>query len=95
MYRHQYRHGLEQVHTTNDYTIWVKLSKQVFGWDKDLYVCTFYIPPHDSPYFLDQFEKLEAEIAQFKQNGYVLLMGDSNSRTRHSGENTTDHITRT
>jgi exonuclease III len=94
MYRHQYYQGLEQVQTTNDYTLWVKLSKQMFGWDQDLYVCTFYIPPHDSPYFQDQFEKLETEIAQFSQNGDVLIMGDSNSRTLRNGQTTTDHITR-
>ena len=84
--------GLSQIITDNNYTLWVKLSKEMFGWDQDLYTCTFYIPPQDSPYFQDQFDQLENEIARFRHDGDVLLMGDSNSRTANNGRTLNDFI---
>ena len=66
---------------TSDY-IWCKLDKTFFHLEKDILLCSCYIPPKDSPYFdPDTFSNLENDINVFKGNNFIVLAGDFNART--------------
>ena len=57
-------------------------DKTLFQTEKDILLCSCYIPPRDSPYFdPDIFEDLENDINTFKNNYSVVLVGDFNART--------------
>lgn len=67
---------------TGKYHIWLKIKKDIFVSQQDLFVCAMYIPPADSPYYTeDTFMSLETETSHFQAQGNVLLCGDLNSRT--------------
>ena len=65
-----------------DYGIWLKLDKNFFGTEFDLYLAVIYIKPK-TPTFdpEDTFLKLKLDIAKFSSSGKVILTGDFNSRT--------------
>ncbi len=64
------------------YYIWLKLKKELLLTDRELFVCTIYIPPSESPYSSeDTFLTLETEISYFQAQGNVLICGDTNART--------------
>ena len=63
-------------------TIWIKISKNITGTDRDLFLCTVYIPPIDSPYYSEEtFPNLHTQICRFQAQGNVLICGDLNART--------------
>lgn len=92
LYKHKYHNAVTTCQTINPYTLWLKLSKDVFGWDNDIYICSVYIPPRDSPYFNDQFQDLENEVSLFSNKGDTLLMGDFNARPQTGGIPKLDYI---
>ncbi|VDI68815.1 Hypothetical predicted protein, partial [Mytilus galloprovincialis] len=63
---------------------WVKLEKQFFGFDKDLFICVVYNPPEGSSYSKgldhDILTCLEKDIASYQKQGNILLCGDFNAR---------------
>ena len=65
--------------------MWLKLSKTVFPFEKNVYLCFIYIPPSNSTYTIrtgcdkQLFEKLEQDIEKLSALGNVLLMGDFNA----------------
>ena len=62
--------------------MWCKLSKEVAGYEKDVYICALYIPPQNSPHFHTEiFEELENSIINYSSKGHILLLGDFNART--------------
>ena len=65
--------------------IWIKVLKDIFPFDEDVYICTTYIPPAGSKVLnsrdIDIFEELELDVTRYKQLGKVFLTGDFNSRT--------------
>lgn len=67
--------------TKSENRLWLKLDRNFFDFDKDLYVCSVYIPPINSNYYENDFETLENEISIFANKGKILLVGDFNSRT--------------
>ena len=60
--------------------LWLKLDKNFFGMEKDLYLCAIYIPPYNSVHLDDDFVNLENEIANYSNKGFIALIGDFNSR---------------
>lgn len=66
--------------SVNSSVVWIKLSKTYFGWDRDLYLATVYIPPPTSKYYSDHYTTLENDIAMYSNLGDVKLMGDFNAR---------------
>ena len=66
-------------------SIWLKIDKNLFGTNKDIYLCNFYLPPENSSSNinsdLDKWDLLEREIQMFNTKGFVLLCGDLNART--------------
>lgn len=66
---------------TSEY-IWLKIDKNILQLDKDILLCSCYIPPKHSPYFNpDTLLNLENDINLFKRNSYIVLAGDFNART--------------
>ena len=65
--------------------IWIKLCKDYFGLQKDLYTCFAYINPKNSPYILsadtDPFQEIEMEVMNYNNSGNILLAGDMNAKT--------------
>lgn len=68
--------------------LWVKISKELFPFDKDVFICHTYVPPSASKVFqssnTDIFEKLELGIIKYNDLGKVFISGDLNSRTADS-----------
>ena len=81
-YKSKLHNGITELNniTTSLNRLWFKLDKQFFGLEKDLYVCACYIPPSSSPYYDDDFQKLENEILNISDKGDVLIVGDLNAR---------------
>ena len=64
--------------------LWCKLDKQFFSLDRDIYVCSTYIPPVNSLYIKNNpecpFFELEKLIAKYSKSGEFFLLGDFNAR---------------
>ena len=71
--------------STDSYHVWCKLHKEACGWASDLYICFLYIPPSTSNLLKSgqslTFDSLQNECALYENLGWVLLLGDTNSRT--------------
>ena len=78
------RNGVKLIQNTIDCIIWLKLDKNYFHIDDDIYICFTYIAPESSPvhnmYNVDIFDQLEQDIVLFSQRGKIFLSGDLNSR---------------
>ena len=70
--------------TINSGFIWIKIHKTILKTYQDLYVCFCYIPPSNSPYFINNeiefFDCLEENVCHFSNIGSVTIMGDLNAR---------------
>jgi len=81
LYKNKYQRFVEIVKSTTN-SLWCKISKNILGKHKDLFICGIYVPPENSNYFNKEiFENLENEIDKFSKQGYILLLGDFNART--------------
>ena len=74
-------HGVYREKSGSDDILWLKFDKNVLNLDQDLFLCNVYISPQGSNMGHDTKECLEIEIANFSQEGRVLVCGDTNSRT--------------
>lgn len=64
--------------------MWMKLKKQYFGLDKDLFIAVVYISPVTSPFCKNNdnvFDLLEIDAARFSKLGDVFYGGDWNAYT--------------
>jgi len=69
------------VKQTSNY-IWRRIGSNIFQTEKDILLCSIYIPPRESPYFdPDIFTNLENGINNIKNEYSIVLMGDFNART--------------
>lgn len=63
---------------------WIKLEKEFFNFEKDLYICMLYNPPEGSSYSrgidFDILDCIEKDVTHFKSIGNILLCGDFNAR---------------
>ena len=82
-FKNHLKKGIEYLvnSTESKNRMWIKLDKTFFSIDKDLYICGIYIPPLNSPHYVNEYETLESEINLLSSKGHILLMGDLNSRT--------------
>ncbi len=64
--------------------VWWKLEKEFFHLKQDLFVCSVYIPLHNSPrekrLDCDHFETLQETIYKFSKLGNIVLCGDFYAR---------------
>jgi exonuclease III len=62
----------------------VEIEKDFFHMKQDLYVCSVYIPPQNSPreqrLDCDHFELFQENIYKFSKSGNITLCGDFNAR---------------
>ena len=65
--------------------VWIELKANSFGWEKSKYLCFIYLHQKGSPWYNTDyamnFERLESDVARFKNKGDVLILGDLNART--------------
>ena len=93
--KHNLMKGVKIVDKSCTEYIWLKLSRNFFGFPNDIYICFIYIPPANSTYTLrtgidkDIFENLEKNISYFGNKGEIILMGDMNA---HIDKNDHDFI---
>lgn len=58
----------------------MKLDKYFFGFKKEIFICSCCIPPVSSPYYDEDFSKLESEVYKVSAKGNTLIMGDQSAR---------------
>ena len=81
------KNGVEILTSESDDLLWIKLLKDFFGFEKDVYICGVYISPDENNAVvyanLDKrpYEILLDETARFNELGDVALVGDFNART--------------
>lgn len=76
---------IEVVEKIQNGIMWTKLSKDLFTFDENVFICNMYIPPSGSTVInnrvFDFFEQLETGIEKYKSLGICFIVGDLNSRT--------------
>ena len=77
------RNGLNILKNSSSEFEWVKLLKDYFSLDKDIYICFSYISPclFQSKSDSDSLEAIIRDINNFKDYGDILICGDLNART--------------
>ena len=77
--------GVTKQKSASDDCIWLKLDKNFFGFDKNLYLCCCYLIPQNSSTLtwndINNCEILETEVLSYSQLGNILICGDLNART--------------
>ena len=63
--------------------IWVRLDKEFFNINEDLYVCYLYASPDKSgrEFGIEVYEKISNSIADYCSKGKCLILGDMNAHT--------------
>ena len=88
-YKEKIRNLVELVELNYNGIIWIKLKRQLFRNDRDIFLCCCYIPPegsnvyknvNSSLYDFDFFEKLSTDVGKYRIHGDVYLTGDFNAR---------------
>lgn len=78
--------GVSKQHSASDDLLWLKLSKNFFNCEKDMFLCTAYLAPQTSTFFtwqdIDILDVLERETEKYSNLGFVTICGDLNSRTK-------------
>ena len=83
-YKTNLQNGIKLVIKRN-YGLWIRLDKQFFNLDFDLYLAVVYIKPYyPNSNNEELFENLKHDIAKYSEKGKIFLSGDFNSRTSDS-----------
>ena len=65
--------------------VWIKLKKDFFNFERDIFMCFVYAPPDSCPHSnnldYDIFEKLELDITTHSNLGNIIIVGDFNTKT--------------
>lgn len=69
--------GVKIMDVLNGNCIWLKMDKNFFGNEADIFIGVWYIPPNINE---DWCEGMEELICKYKDKGEVILMGDMNAR---------------
>ena len=77
------RNGIKILKNSSSEFQWVKLLKDYFSLEKDIFICFSYISPcsFQSKSDSDSLEAIIRDINIFKNNGNVFICGDLNART--------------
>jgi exonuclease III len=85
--RHTVSSHVTKVEASHDDFIFLRISGQAFGWQRDLYLGCCYVVGPGSPihtrYDQDIFELFFNDLARYATCGHVLVLGDINARTGH------------
>lgn len=84
-YKYELKNKISLIETNQIGIVWIKLCKSLFSFNEDVYICSVYKVPSNSPlnneYDIDFFECLENSIERYNCIGKVIINGDFNSRT--------------
>ena len=82
LYKSKFHKGITEMRelSASENRLWIKLDRAFLGLKKDLFICACYVPPVSSPYYEDDFLKLENEILNISNLGDILIVGDLNAR---------------
>jgi exonuclease III len=79
------RKGVRHIESKNENYHWIRLMKDFFSFENDVYMCVCHIPPHNSTYTLRNgdtvLEEISSDVTKFSQIGHVVICGDLNART--------------
>ena len=79
LFKKQIKKGIFLVNNKHEDFLWVKLCKEYFGFEHDIYLGCVYLPPDKGK--RDRYEEiLEKAVAEYSSLGKVLLIGDMNAR---------------
>ena len=83
-YKDHLKSGIRIVKNVHDTIIWVKVDKNFFDLEKDVYICGSYICGDESPAYnivdVDLFSLLEGDISFYREKGDVFITRDFNAR---------------
>ena len=69
------------IQTEREYSIWVKVKKELFRGQDDLFLACVYMNPHKSNADdTKKFQVLQDEVMKFQAKGRIILTGDLNAR---------------
>ena len=84
-YKHSLECKLEVVERLQCGIMWIKLSRDLFDFNEDVYLCNTYIPPHYSKVNItnefDILNEIELGIEKYKNKGKLFVTDDFNCRT--------------
>lgn len=76
--------GIDVIKEIKSGIVLIKLRKEFFFKDEDIYICFVYIPHEKSSYYnvhdCDFFETIDNIVLEYKEKGNVFVCGDFNSR---------------
>ena len=76
-----YQKGISEI-KQNNFSIWLKLDKNYFKSNVNMFICFIYIKPYTSKEISESiFTQLENDIASYSTQGEVMVCGDFNART--------------
>lgn len=88
-YKNSISAGIKTFKVTDTEIIYIKLLKEFFKLDRDLFIFCVYVAPSDSVYFTQHdsvFDRIENHIAKFSMLGSCLVCGDFNARTQRADD---------
>ena len=78
------RQGVKVLNISSSYIVLLKFDKLYFKLPKDFYLCAVYIPPQYSSKtdtsYIDIWCDLEEIVSKYKDDNYIAIIGDLNSR---------------
>ena len=85
------RKGIKVIRNNHQDIVWLKIRKDFFKLDKDLYICFTYISPSNSSYYRNNdtdsesvFDLIKQDCAEFMVTGNVMIMANFNAHVPHN-----------
>ena len=75
--------------------VWMRIKAPIINANRDVYLCTLYVPPIDSSSMLTSdspWDEIQSEIIKFIELGDLILIGDFNARTGNFQHGISDPI---
>ncbi len=76
--------GVKKMLSSSDDVLWIKLDKNFFKSDRDIFLACSYLPPQGSSIFawynVDVCEMLELDVMRYSNMGDIMICGDLNAR---------------
>ena len=82
-FRQKFNAAIDLIKSKHDDLLWIKLKKEYFTIDRDIYLGIVYIIPDNSTslqHRTDSFETLKSEIDDFSKKGDIIIGGDFHCR---------------
>ena len=87
-YRDQFTDKIKIIEQNQTGILWIKILRDVFEFNGDVYLCNIYIPPVSSKLRnagdFDIYEQSEQGIIAYKTLGKIFITGDFYSRTSNA-----------